>query len=236
MPRRLSVWPVASHTRVPDGSGIMAPENRRNPDTTDDAGRFGWNVLAGYYVVRAEATNCHAPGDPDQAYVESPVLTIPPPVTDLDLRLECSPLAVILARFEAIPGDGVVQIVWETVMETNLQGFHVWRGLSPSQPAERLTQDMIPSQSPGSSQGASYSYTDTAVEAGQTYYYWLEDIDLSGATTLHGPVRATLAAPTAVTVSSLGATPAAPPSAPAAIPVAAALAILGGAVVGRRRR
>lgn len=44
-----------------------------------------------------------------------------------------------------------------------------------------------------------------------------------------------LAAPTAVTVSSLGATLAAA-SLPGPVPVVAALAILGGALVGRRRR
>ena len=32
------------------------------------------------------------PRNPDQAYVESPVLPVPPPVTDLDLRLECPAL------------------------------------------------------------------------------------------------------------------------------------------------
>ena len=38
--------------QVPDGSSIMAPENRQNPDVTDAEGRFGWNVFAGFYVVR----------------------------------------------------------------------------------------------------------------------------------------------------------------------------------------
>ncbi len=74
---------------VPDGSAIMSPSNRTNPDTTDAEGRFGWDVIAGFYVVRAEATGCVSPDNPAQSFAESEVMTIPPPVTDLDLRLDC---------------------------------------------------------------------------------------------------------------------------------------------------
>jgi hypothetical protein len=75
---------------VPDGSAIMSPSNRANPDLTDWAGRFRWDVIAGYYIVRAERDGClSASGAP---YVESAVLPVPPPVTDLDLRLDCPDL------------------------------------------------------------------------------------------------------------------------------------------------
>ena len=61
----------------------------------------------------------------------------------------------------------------------------------------------MPSQGPGSTQGFVYSYQDQAVTAGETYWYWLEDVDLSGVTTLHGPVSVVYTAPTAVTLSGL---------------------------------
>ena len=77
------------YTAVPAGSAIMAPSNRNNPDTTDAAGRFGWNVITGYYRVRASHSGCHAPGDPSQPFAESDVLQIPPAVFDLQLRLAC---------------------------------------------------------------------------------------------------------------------------------------------------
>ncbi len=67
--------------QVPDGSAIMSPGNRSNPDTTASDGSFGWDVIAGYYKVRAEASGCNA--------AETSVLTIPPPVTDLELNLTC---------------------------------------------------------------------------------------------------------------------------------------------------
>jgi hypothetical protein len=75
---------------VPDGSTLMSPTNRRNPDFTDSAGHFGWNVSAGFYKVQAEKNGCHAPGNSSAVRVESPVFAVPPPVTDIDLRLECS--------------------------------------------------------------------------------------------------------------------------------------------------
>lgn len=74
---------------IPNGSDLMSPSNRKNPDITDSLGRFGWDVVAGYYKVRAEQRGCHAPNDAQLSFVESEVLSIPPEATDLDLRLEC---------------------------------------------------------------------------------------------------------------------------------------------------
>ena len=39
-------------------------------------------------------------------------------------------------------------------------------------------------------QGASYQYVDEALKNHRIYYYKLEDIDLSGTSTMHGPVSA----------------------------------------------
>lgn len=74
---------------VPDGNAIMAPKNRRNPDYTDGTGHFGWDVVAGYYVVRAEYPGCVSPENPDQAYVETDILPVPPEWLDLHLYLDC---------------------------------------------------------------------------------------------------------------------------------------------------
>jgi hypothetical protein len=74
---------------VPAGDAVMSPSNRSNPDMTGADGSFHWDVLAGYYKVRAEKSGCHAPGNAAQAYVESAVLPIPPPATGLELTLDC---------------------------------------------------------------------------------------------------------------------------------------------------
>jgi hypothetical protein len=93
---------------VVTGDAVMSPVNRRNPDTTDVNGHFGWDVVAGFYKIRAEKAGCVDPGNSSQAYVESDVLTIPPPVTDLDLRLDCSGASVT-------PTPGSTQEVWGDV-------------------------------------------------------------------------------------------------------------------------
>jgi hypothetical protein len=74
---------------VPNGNTVMSPANRANPDTTDAAGHFGWDVSAGFYRVRAEKPGCHAPGEPGTASVETSAFSVPPEKTDIDLRLEC---------------------------------------------------------------------------------------------------------------------------------------------------
>jgi hypothetical protein len=78
-------------TVAPDGSAIMSPMNRVNPDRSEVSGHFGWDVIAGFYKVKAEKSGCNAPGNGAQPFVETPVQDIPPPVTDLDIRLECPP-------------------------------------------------------------------------------------------------------------------------------------------------
>jgi hypothetical protein len=110
-------------------------------------------------------------------------------------------LAVSLSNFEATLMNQGISITWETAHELNNQGFNLYRNIQPSTPNEPLA--FVPAQAPGSSQGYAYDWIDSDIVSGQTYYYWLEDIDLNGTTTLHGPVSATVVAPTAVTISGL---------------------------------
>ena len=128
-----------------------------------------------------------------------------------------SPLAVTLASFDAQAQAGHVLVSWETVSELNNAGFNLYRtgsvGDRPEQgewlgsvgdrpePGDLLA--FVPSQAPGATQGAAYSFQDANVVAGQTYWYWLEDVDLNGATTLHGPVSVVYQAPTAVTLAAM---------------------------------
>jgi hypothetical protein len=81
--------PLGPFEVVPDGSAIMSPSNRTNPDYTDDSGHFGWDVIAGYYLVRAEFPGCVDPGDPSRPYVETDILPVPPEWLDLELILDC---------------------------------------------------------------------------------------------------------------------------------------------------
>jgi HYR domain len=81
--------PFGPFDPVPDGSAIMSPSNRDNPSFTDTTGFFGWDVIAGYYIVRAEKAGCTSPLDPMLPYVETDVMRVPEEVTGLDLILNC---------------------------------------------------------------------------------------------------------------------------------------------------
>jgi hypothetical protein len=97
-------------TTVPNGSSIMAPNNRSNPSTTDSAGRFGWDVLAGFYEVTAAKAGCINPSEPTKSTVSTPVLTVPPPITDLKLTLNCDPLSGLTAVAQR---DGSIKITFQ---------------------------------------------------------------------------------------------------------------------------
>ena len=95
----------------------------------------------------------------------------------------------------------------------------------------RLNEMLIPALTPGSAQGNTYTWTDTAALTGTTWYM-LEDVDLNGSTTQHEPVSVTVVEPNAVSMTTFGAAGTAMP----ALVGLAALAALALAGVGARRR
>ena len=118
-----------------------------------------------------------------------------------DYVLNTAPLAVTLGNFQATMQGNAVLVTWETVSEVNNAGFTLYR--SDSADGERVSLGFTPAAAPGATQGASYSVTDSDVVAGQTYYYWLEAMDVSGAASVYGPVSVSVGAPTAVTLAGL---------------------------------
>jgi hypothetical protein len=101
----------------------------------------------------------------------------------------CNPTAVELARFEGWSEGRAIHIEWETVTEIDNLGFNLYRADTADGPYAKLNGELIPSQAPGSPVGAVYVWLDNGVQTGQTYYYRLEDVDIYGYTTMHGPVR-----------------------------------------------
>jgi hypothetical protein len=113
-----------------------------------------------------------------------------------------TPLAATLASFDAVARPGHVLVTWETVSEINNAGFNLYRTTSADpQPGPADLLAFVPSQAPGSTAGAAYSWEDSSVVAGNTYWYWLADVDLGGVSTLHGPVSVVYDVPTAVSLS-----------------------------------
>jgi len=105
------------------------------------------------------------------------------------------PTAVDLAAFDAAPHADGIRVTWETAAELDHLGFNLYRSASPSGPWTRLNADLILPKVPGSVFGGLYEWFDTDVTPGGTTYYRLEDIDIYGVRTFHGPTWATSGAP-----------------------------------------
>jgi hypothetical protein len=95
-----------------------------------------------------------------------------------------------LASFTAQAGKGRVKLAWVTESEIDNAGFYIWRSTEENGEYVRLNDEIIPAQgSPG--QGATYDFTDKTAKNRNTYFYKLQDMDVYGNSTFHGPVSAT---------------------------------------------
>ena len=103
---------------------------------------------------------------------------------------------VELASFEAAPEQTRIDITWETASETNMLGFHLQRATEEAGDYERIS-DLV--WAIGGMGGSAYAHVDEAVVPGQTYFYRLEVIELSGHIDVHGPISATLPVPITAT-------------------------------------
>jgi hypothetical protein len=97
------------------------------------------------------------------------------------------PSAIELRSFTAQRSAMGAQLTWETGIELDSAGFHLYRGSSEERNAAvQITERLIPAR--GSSQaGASYSYLDSATPAPGPVYYWLREVTLDGSIAEYGP-------------------------------------------------
>ena len=91
-----------------------------------------------------------------------------------------------LSDFHAVFGDGQVIVFWKTETELNNAGFNIYRSETENDGYAQINDSLIPAEGIG----ASYEFDDTEIQNGNTYYYKLEDLDLGGTPTMHGPVIA----------------------------------------------
>ncbi|UCH79239.1 MAG: T9SS type A sorting domain-containing protein, partial [Candidatus Coatesbacteria bacterium] len=92
-------------------------------------------------------------------------------------------VGVELASFEGHAAEGRAVLTWATASEYNHAGFNLYReGAAADTPRVKVNDELIVGSSP-------YRYVDASVESGASYAYYLEDVDLNGKRTLHGPAR-----------------------------------------------
>jgi len=101
-----------------------------------------------------------------------------------------APTVIKLSSFTATPKAGKVILQWNTESETNNAGFNIYRAAAASGEYFKINTSLITANG-SATQSAAYQFIDKAVKNSNTYYYKLEDIDLNGKATMHGPVSAT---------------------------------------------
>jgi hypothetical protein len=142
-------------------------------------GKMYWVEQTGNKIQRANL---------DGSNVEE-LLSLLGDVRGIALGTDSAVTAVRLTSFEALAGDGSVELRWETGSEVDNLGFHLYRSTSAEGPYERLTETLIPGLG-SSPEGARYRFVDRGLTNGTTVYYELEDVETTGRTERHGPVSA----------------------------------------------
>jgi hypothetical protein len=100
------------------------------------------------------------------------------------------PTLITLSSFVAEPRSHAIMLAWSTVSEIDTAGLNLYRSEKESGNYSKINTSLIPARG-SATQGASYEFIDNDVKNRKTYYYKLEDIDLNGTSTMHGPVSAT---------------------------------------------
>ena len=97
--------------------------------------------------------------------------------------------AIALERFVAEPDGQGIAVRWDLTMMRDTLGFNILRGRTAnSRLAARVTPVLI-----AATDAMRYAWQDSGGVAGS--FYWLEEVNLDGQRTLHGPARAAQPAP-----------------------------------------
>jgi trimeric autotransporter adhesin len=96
-------------------------------------------------------------------------------------------LPVELSSFTAVLTSQLfVQLNWTTQTESGLAGYYIYRNTSNNlQEAEQISMLIAPTNT---SSEANYQFTDAEVASGNTYYYWLQNLEMNGSSGFHGPI------------------------------------------------
>jgi hypothetical protein len=157
-------------------------------DSSSEPLMIGWNYWTGGIVgIVDEVRISEYPHSACWIQTEYANMNTPTDFYTLGSQESAQTTAVSLLTFRATGEAAAVRVFWETGSETDNLGFHLYRASSAHGHFVRLTDKLIPAATymTGS---RSYSFLDTAVTRGKLYYYKLEDIDIHGNSTVHGPI------------------------------------------------
>ncbi len=132
------------------------------------------DLTFGYHVITATV------GDTAEGTTAKAVISI---------NNNCSkPDLIELVSFEALLSGDSITVSWETASEIDTAGFNLYRASDASGDYQKINNMLIPAEGSATT-GSVYSFTDGIVSTGTTYVYLLEDIDVVGTPTFHGPIE-----------------------------------------------
>jgi hypothetical protein len=103
-----------------------------------------------------------------------------------------APTAVELASFDAMQAGKGVTLRWKTGYEVDNLGFNVYREQGGKRkllnPSVIAGSALMAGQGTRLTAGESYAWLDRSANGKESAVYWLEDIDLDGSRTMHGPI------------------------------------------------
>ena len=122
--------------------------------------------------------------------------------------VERDPISVTLLCFSAEGKDGQVHLEWQTATELGTSGFYLVRSLQEQGPYETISEFIFHCDDSGLV-GGYYTFEDTGLTNGQSYYYKLVEVVGAQETIQTGPVGAMpiRTDPTLTLTPSLTATP-----------------------------
>ncbi len=89
------------------------------------------------------------------------------------------PTAVTLVSFRAAWTGAGIALQWSTATELETRSFRLYRGTDRNRARAVLVTEVAARGVGG--RGAEYAYTDTGVQRGVVYTYWLEEVETGGA-------------------------------------------------------
>ena len=97
-------------------------------------------------------------------------------------------LPITLSSFTAsYSANGYVRVDWATASETAVMGYYILRSVNDNLTEAQAVSPLI--EAANASDGATYSFRDSDLQADTVYYYWLNNQDFNGSEGFYGPLQ-----------------------------------------------
>ena len=198
---------LGPHRAVGAWVSDVLPVGLTYSNSTPSAGSYSavsgiWTVgtVAAYgsasLVVRARVTNDDAWAGvaiTNTAVVHSPKTYEPIYTNNTNsVTITPKPTLVVVTGVKGFEEGGVYGVEWETALEVGTVGFNVYREGEDGgvvQVNSRLLPGLVVAE-----QGGVYRLVDGGAKSGQTYRYWIEEVENGGRKTRYGPYAVTMKA------------------------------------------